>query len=194
MSVHASQAHPSRKPLWRRQSFWKITLPVIAALAAIGAGLVVYNSYFGSGGLTVNNNGVLPKEPPTPKTVKLDKTVHGLVLHFVKTAVARKDLAESYRLIGPDLREGITLKQWEAGNITVVPYPVDAKTTLAWEKPDYSYATSARVQVHVVTPDKPNQTRAQPTNTFFVSLVKKNGHWLVDNWVPRWTPPIPVNR
>jgi hypothetical protein len=46
--------------------------------------------------------------------------------------------------------------------------------------------------VHVVTPDKPNLTRQQETNTFFVMLVKKNGHWLVNNWVPRWTPPIPV--
>jgi hypothetical protein len=191
MDVHASQVHPSRTPLWRRQSFWKVTLPTIAALVAIGAGLVVYNSYFGSNGIP-NHNIPLPKTAPTPKTVKLDKSVHPLVLRFVKTAVARKNLAESYRLIGPGLREGISLKQWEAGNTTVVPYPVDNKTTLAWEKPDYSYANRARVQVHVVTPDKPNQTRQQETNTFFVMLVKQNGHWLVNNWVPRWTPPIPV--
>jgi hypothetical protein len=193
MSVHASQAHPSRKPLWRRQTFWKVTLPVVAGLAAIFAGIVVYNAFYGSNGLSLNNNGTLPKEAPIPKTVKLDKSVHGLILQFVKTAVARKNLGEAYRLIGPGLREGITLKQWEEGNVTVVPYPVDNKTTLAYEKPDYSYATKARVQVHVVTPDEPTQTRAQPTNTFFVTVVKRQGRWLVDNWVPRWTPPIPVN-
>jgi hypothetical protein len=24
-------------------------------------------------------------------------------------------------------------------------------------------------------------------------LVKKNGRWLVNDWVPRWSPPIPVD-
>jgi hypothetical protein len=184
--------HPSQKPLWRRQSFWRVTLPIVAVLAALGAGLVVYNSYVGSPGLPLNNKGVLPKQAPPPKTVRLPKSVHGLILEFVKTAVARKHLGESYRLIGPTLREGLSLKQWEAGNTTVVPYPVDKTTRLVYEKPDYQYANRARVQVHVVTPDKPAQTRTQPTNTFFVSLVKRDGHWLVDDWVPRWTPPIPV--
>lgn len=192
MSVPATQVHPSRKPLWRRRSFWKVTLPVLAAVAALGAGLVVYNAYFGSNGLPLNNKGVLPPPTPTPKTVKLPASVHSLILRFVKTAVARKDLGEAYRLIGPGLREGISLKQWEAGNTTVVPFPVDSKTTLAYEKPDYSYSNRARVQVHVVTPDKQKQIRQQETNTFFVYLIKQNGHWLVNNWIPRWTPPIPV--
>lgn len=193
MSVHASQAHPSRRPLWRRPSFWKVTLPVVAVLAAVGSGLYLLNAVYGSNGLPLNNKGVLPKAAPTPKTVKLDKSVHALILHFVKTAVAGKNLGESYRLIGPTLREGITLKQWEAGNTTVVPYPVDKTTRLAYEKPDYSYAKRARVQVHVVTPDQLAKTRKLETNTFFVMLIKKNGRWLVNDWVPRWSPPIPVD-
>jgi hypothetical protein len=193
MSVHASQVHPSRKPLWRRPSFWKLALPLAAALAAIIAGLAVYNAYYSSNGLPLNNKARLPKPTPTPKTVKFDtRVVHSLILRFVRTAVARKNLGEAYRLIGPTLRENITLKQWEAGNVTVVPYPVDKKTTLAYEKPDYSYANRARVQVHIVTPDEPKLVEQQETNTFFVWLVKRNGRWLVDNWAPRWTPPIPT--
>jgi hypothetical protein len=49
------------------------------------------------------------------------------------------------------------------------------------------------VQVHVVTPDQAAKTRKLETNTFFVMLVKKNGRWLVNDWVPRWSPPIPVD-
>jgi hypothetical protein len=29
-------------------------------------------------------------------------------------------------------------------------------------------------------------------HTFFVNLVKQHGKWYVNDWVPRWTPPIPV--
>jgi hypothetical protein len=192
MTADASPITPSSRPLWRRPRFWKRALPITGAAAAIIAGLVVYTVVYGSNGLP-SSNIPLQKTAPTPKTVKLDPGVHSLILRFVKTAVAEKDPDVSYRLITPHFRQGLTLEQWRNGETTVVPYPVDAKTTLAYEKPDYSYARRARVQVHVVTPNEPKLTERQETNTFFVYLVKRDGRWLIDNWVPRWTPPIPTS-
>jgi hypothetical protein len=37
----------------------------------------------------------------------------------------------------------------------------------------------------------PNQTKLQAADTFFVDLIKRDGGWLVNNWVPRWTAMIP---
>lgn len=193
MSANATTARSGLPPFFRRRRFWRTAIPVASMVLAFLAGLVLYDSLYGNNG--IQGRIPLPKQPPTPKTVKFSsaeaKDVHGLITEFVKTAVARKDLAKSYSLIGPGLREGIPLRKWSTGYMTVVPYPVDRKTTVLFEKPDWSYATSARIQVHVITPDRPKQTAQQVTDTFFVYLIKRHGHWLVDNWVPRWTPPIP---
>jgi hypothetical protein len=162
-------------------------------------GLILFNVFEGTSGVGTGGQIPAPKVTPTPKTVKFDakttKNVHALISLFVKTAVARKHLDESYSLIGPGLREDISRKKWDTGYMTVVPYPVDAKTYVTYDKHvsgDYQYANSARQQVQVITPDDPAETSLETTATFFVFLIKRHGHWLVDNWVPRWTARIPT--
>ena len=56
---------------------------------------------------------------------------------FVRTAVRRNDLAASWHLIHPNLKQGMTKEQWLTGDIPVVPFP--AKGILAWEL-DWAYA------------------------------------------------------
>ncbi len=199
MSANATTARSGLPPFYRRRRFWRNTSPAILMVFAFFLGVFLFNAY-GSDGSGLPTKGIPNKPlPPTPKTVKIGskemKSLHGLITRFVETAVARKNLAESYRLVGPALREGFTQKQWVAGNVTVVPYPVDKKTWLAFEKPDWSYARSVQFQVHVITPNRPLQVAQAGVYDFFVDVikVKRHGHWrwLVNNWVPRWTPPIP---
>jgi hypothetical protein len=194
MSADATTARSGLPPFYRRRRFLRTALPVISMAVAFLVGLGVYNALYGSSGASTKRIP-LPPTPPTPKTVKLDargaKDIHALIKEFVRTAVARKHLAESYRIIGPALRENISLRQWMGGQVTVQPYPVDSKTTIVFEKPDWTYARSVRLQVHVITPDQPNQTKLMGTDTFFVDAIKSRGRWLINNWVPRWTPPIP---
>ena len=194
MSVHAATAPSGLPPFYRRRRFWQAAGPALATGLAILIGLGVYNVFYGSGGLHYNPIPLQP-DPPTPKTVKLApkalNDIHGLIRQFVETAVARKNLSVSYRLVDAYLREEISLKQWKTGAIPVVPYPVDAKTTISFERPEWTYAKSVRLQAHVVTPDKPELTKLTATDTFWVDVVKRGDGWLVDNWVPRWSPPIP---
>jgi len=91
----------------------------------------------------------------------------------------------AYRISGPGVREGMTLKQFLTGNIAVVPYKITKKTSASM-KIDKSYATSAQLELYLVTPGHPGRD-------FFVDMVKKNGKWYVDGWVPRGTPPIPTD-
>jgi hypothetical protein len=181
---HTSAAHP---PFWRRQQFWRVALPVAAALAVIGALLVILQVSVGSNGSPNAATGWGVTYPPSkpPKTVKLDPEAQRIATRFINTAVARKNLDLAYQLSGPHVREGMTLKQFLTGAIAVVPYKITPKTSASM-KIDKSYATRAQLEMYLVTP-------GHAGGYFFVDMVKTNGKWFVDGWVPRGTPPIPTD-
>jgi hypothetical protein len=186
-SLGADHVSVARTPFWRRQQFWRVALPVGAALAVIGALLVILQVSVGSNGTpnAVTGWGVTYATPKPPKTVKLDPAAQRAATKFINTAVARKNLDVAYLISGPHVREGMTLKQFLTGNIAVVPYEITSKTD-AQMKIDKSYATSAQLEMYLTTPGRRGRD-------FFVDLVKKNGKWFVDGWVPRGTPPIPTD-
>lgn len=188
MSARASSV--ARKPLWRRQQFWRTALPVVAVLSAIVAGVLVYNSIYGSNGQPESQTGwgVTYPTPKPPKTVKLDPAVRPVISRFVATAVARKNLAAAYAISGPAIRQGQTLKQFLSGNIAVVPFDVDARTRPRVVSIDKSYAASAQLEVFL---DTPGRRVTNSPHTFFIDLIKQHGRWYVNGWTPRWTPPIP---
>jgi hypothetical protein len=125
----------------------------------------------------------------TPKTVKLDPVARRVVGRFILTAVARKNLREAYALAGPQIRQGMTLKQWLTGNIAVVPYPVqDLK--FAPFKIDYSYRNHALIEVALLPTDKAQKQGVKP-QIFFADLKRIRGHWFVDEWLPRASPVVP---
>jgi len=191
MRSHAdplSAEHAFRGPFWRRSGFWRIALPIGAALAVIVALLVILQVTVGSNGSpnAAAGWGVTYPAAKPPKTVKLDPEAQRVATRFVRTAVARKNLDVAYRISGPGVREGMTLKQFLTGNIAVVPYKITKKTSASM-KIDKSYATSAQLELYLVTPGHPGRD-------FFVDMVKKNGKWYVDGWGPRGTPPIPTDQ
>lgn len=189
MSVHPNTLGATRKPFWRRHQFWRVTLPVLAIAGGVIAGILVYNAFVGSNGTPrAQGWGVTYPTPKTPKTVKLDPTVRTVVKQFIATAVARKNLRAAYSMAGPQVRQGMSLEEWLKGEIAVVPFPVDAKTK-ADITVENSYANSAKLQILLVTPGR--EVKTSP-HTFFADMIKKNGKWLVNSWVPRWTPPIPT--
>ena len=191
MSAHPTSVHVSGKPFWRRGRFWRVALPVAAGVSALVAGLLVYNSIYGSNGQpeSLTGWGVTYPVPTNPKHVKLDPAVRPLVRRFVATAVARKNLAAAYAISGPEIRQEQTLRQFTKGNIAVVPFDVDSKTKVVFVKVDHSYRNDAQLEVFLATPGR-NVTNSP--HTFFVNLIKQNGRWFVNGWQPRWTPPIPV--
>lgn len=180
----SSRASISHKPIWRRQQFWRIALPSLAVACAIVAGLLVYNAFVETHhvGQQAGSQTTYP-DAPKPKSVKFDPLARDVAKRFILTAVARRNLEQAYAIAGPQVREGMTLKQWKTGNIAVVPYKVNASTQ-ANIKIDESYAESAKLEVLMSTPGVKSQI-------FFLDLIKKKGLWLVNAWVPRSPPPIP---
>jgi hypothetical protein len=128
-------------------------------------------------------------EAPLVK-VPLADEARRVAVRFIQTAVARENLDEAWTLVGPNLRGGLSRKEWVTGANPVVPYPID-QLDVAPYKVDESYTTSALLEVALL-PRKGAGVRAQ---VFFLGLRKvgtgKNARWVVDNWVPRAAAVVP---
>jgi len=178
------------------------------AVFAIGAAVLVFTLVGGSDTKSHVNpdKGFRPTLPAksiplrnadgvTVKTfTQLDPQIRSDIETFIGTAVARKDLASSWPVVSPGLRRGYTQKSWASGaDLPVVPYPgVDTKHIEYF----LDYASTKEILIEVGLAGK-RGVSTRPV-TFQLGLVpgaKGSAHpWLVDYWMPRWTPPVPANQ
>ena len=175
---------PVRKPGWQKALPWVSGAILVAGVIAFV--VVKYANTGHSLELPVSNQPAVDVSK-VPKTIKLAPGAERTARTFIKTAVARKDLDVAYDLSGPQLRQGLTRKEWLTGNIPVIPYPVDA-IDYAPMKIDFSYKREAQIEVALL----PKQgSKARPA-LFILGLIKdKQGKWLVNSWVPRMSPSVP---
>jgi hypothetical protein len=134
---------------------------------------------------------------PITKFEQLDEKTRATIRTFLATAVAREHLDRSWAVIAPSMKKGYTFKQWaNASALPVVPYPnVDVNTAQYY----LDYASTKEILIEVglsVKPETTGEARTRPT-AFQLGLVPvgkgAQNRWLVDYWMPRWTPPIPIN-
>lgn len=122
---------------------------------------------------------------------QLDSQIRSDVKTFIGTAVARKNLGNSWAVVSPDLRAGYTPKSWASGaDLPVVPYPgVDTKHIEFF----LDYASTKEILIEVGLAGKPGvSTRPVTFQLGLVPSAKGSAHpWVVDYWMPRWTPPVP---
>jgi hypothetical protein len=127
------------------------------------------------------------------KHVPLDPHARQVAGRFILTAVARENLAESYALAHPDLRQGLSKREWLTGNIPVVYYPAKQLETATF-KVDESYPGEAILEVALLPKDA---AKVKP-QVFFIGLKKvgtgASERWQVSYWVPRAAPQIPTAR
>jgi len=172
---------------------FRVFLPWISGfvlLAGILAALIVF---VGNTGKTLNSP--LRNQPAViykkPKSVPLERQARIVAGRFILTAVARRNLAEAWKLSSPTLRQGVTRAQWNTGAIPVIPYPI-ASLDVAPMKVDYSYPNRALLEVTLV----PKQGAGVKPQNFFIELraygTGKNRRWLVDYWAPRGTASHPI--
>jgi hypothetical protein len=121
------------------------------------------------------------------RTVPLDPAVAKVGERFIETAVQRRHLRESWRLVAPSLREGFTLNRWETGNIPVVPFPADTSSSAPY-KVEYSYRDSALL-VFLLRPKPGDGMKPQLFHLGARAFgAGKHRHWLVDSWMPSSSP------
>ena len=173
----------------RRTIFGVSLLVLIAGVAAVTI------AFFGNTGTSLESgHSNEPASIFTPrKQIPLEKAARRVAGRFILTAVARKSLGESYELTHPELRQGLSKKEWLTGNIPVTYYPADKLQTATF-KVDESYPDEAILEVALL-PKKNVKIKPQ---IFYIGLKKVGagaaGTWKVSYWVPRVPLQIPNAR
>jgi len=157
-------------------------------LLAIGV-IVFLVVYFGNTANTKETFSNKPAQTPqVTKQVPLERGARVAVGRFVLTAVARKNLDEAWNLTTPNLRGGLTHKQWMTGNIPVVPMgvPIDKAAITR-----IISSTKNEAEINVVVLPKANTQNVKAT--LYVVIAKKiNGRWLIDYAIPQASPGLPT--
>lgn len=177
-------ADPAPGPRRSAPRIGKWILPGVGGLVLAG-GIVAILVAFDVGGI----RGSAPPGPPvrnepatvvtTAPKVPLEPEARRVAGTFILSAVARRDLAKSYPLAAPSLRGSLTLKQWETGNIPVVPYPaLDVKPV----RMNVTSSTANQASLRVFLDPRPGVKVA--AQVFIMNLEKIDGKWLVTAWVP----------
>jgi hypothetical protein len=164
---------------------WRRRLLFIGLPLALAGPLIFLGIHFSSPGNPGNANGpTVPNyKAPTPArfTKAKQHQVRRVLAAFITSAVAREDPARSWDIAAPSLKEGVTRKDWNRGDLPVVPYPALHKGLGQWDYVEYSYRNSVGLEVFLF----PKPGSGYSAVTADVELVRHNGRWLVDYWMPK---------
>ena len=94
---------------------------------------------------------------------------------FVPAAVDRRDPVAAWRLAGPGLRNGSSLRDWRAGALPVQPFPVAGTRFHGWRA---LFSTRDRVALDLLLHPRA-ETRLGPI-AVGIDLVRDDERWLVD--------------
>jgi hypothetical protein len=147
--------------------------------------LIYLGIHLSTSGNPENANGpVIPNyaEPkPSPFTAAEKQAVRPVLAEFIRHAVSRDDVSKAWDVSGPDIREGLTRKQWDSGDIPVVPYPAADRGLGNWSYVKYSYTNSVGLEVFVF----PKPGSGYSAMTADAEVVKdRDGKWFVNYWLP----------
>ncbi len=165
---------------FRRRLLW------VGSLVAAGTGVAVTVALIGNTAKPeperfTNAKVWVYREPKLARLTSAERQrLLDTSLHFVRTAVARKHLDEAWALAGPELRQGMSRREWLTGDIPVVPFP--AVGVAQWDVA-YSYENDVAFQISLVA--KPG-TSSVVGKTFTIELTRPRAGraWRVAAWAP----------
>jgi hypothetical protein len=135
------------------------------------------------------------KAARTPRSVPVPAAESRVVLRFVRTAVmrahaTRAELLEGWKLTGPKLRRGTSLKEWLTGTSSVTPFPEGAIAPKL--QVDHSYANDSLLELALY----PKTKGVVPAGVFLIGLHRygtgAQARWLVDYWAPHGSSSMPA--
>ena len=173
----------------RRVDMW---LPWLAgALLAAGVIAFLVARFGGSAGAKETFGTQDAVKPQVVKQVPLEKAARDTAGKFILTAVARRNLDQAWKLATPNIKGGLSFKEWMTGNIPVptlgVPIDKAAITRII-------YSHKREAELNIVLLPKPNKLRVK--SQLVVIDLKKVGtgakaHWLVDYCQVQQGIPVP---
>jgi hypothetical protein len=171
----------------RRRRLARVGLALVAL--AVASGIVVWDP----GGIDPPKQTPIDRSAPVlerpanksyalPRvTGEMRREIGATVDRFVATVVVRRDLDAGWRLASPEMREGVSRRQWDRGNLPVVPYPAEAVAAVDWQ---LGYVDGGAVVVDVMI--QPTRSSGERVQIYSAQLSRDDraGRWLVDSWIP----------
>ncbi len=126
-----------------------------------------------------------PKRPVDPEAIKIARK-------FLLTAVVRKDLNWAYDHVHPNLKGRMTRKEWDTGNIPVIPCDARNANTTAFIT-QFSYQREVEFEIALIPKAHAVYCGDRPVR-FYIALQREHGsatgRWLVSYFEPHYTPPV----
>ena len=166
----------------RRSRRRALTAAVLVLVAVPLGYLAVHYSTSGSPG---NANGpyvsdAFYREPKhVPFTAAKRRAVSAVLAKFISGAVSKHDLAGTWDLAGPDLRQGITREDWLRGQIPIVPFDASKRGQGKWSLVNYSYANKVGLELLMFGKHRSGQLATVETDV----VRGKDGRWRVNYWM-----------
>lgn len=176
---------------FRRRVGWAGALAAVAGAVAL---VVVLVGNTGHRLPSVYQAGKKPTLVPAapkadPFTAQERRQVRAIAVKFIRTAVFRKHVGDSWGISTGALHQGISRTEWAHGDIPVVPYSGDAVAEVRW-RVNYSFAKDVALKVAFYP--KPNSGVAR--QVFDIELEDHGTaaapNWLVSYWAPAGGPQL----
>jgi hypothetical protein len=167
---------------WRRRIAWSAS--ALALLAGLVAAAILLPK---DHGVRYQLNPTGTAEPqgyePPPKEIRVTpeqrRAVNETLVAFVRAGVTRSDPAAAWPLTTPAMRAGIARRDWDNGNLPVLPFPANLASVDDWTIIS-SYPGDLTVDLLL----QPRAGAQTGPIAFAVELKRRRGRWLVDSMVP----------
>jgi hypothetical protein len=166
-----------------RRSRRRATIAAVLALVAVPLGYLAV--HYSTSGSPENANGpyvsdAFYRQPKhVPFTAEKRRAVSAVLAKFINGAVSKHDLAGTWDLAGPDLRQGITREDWIKGEIPIVPFAASKRGQGKWSLVNYSYPNKVGLELLMFPEHRSGQLATVETDV----VRGQDGRWRVDYWM-----------
>jgi hypothetical protein len=169
-------------------------LPWVAA-AVLVAGIVAVLVAFDRNSVKANPNDKLSNQPaqkeaPLGKKIRVPAAARKIAAQFIDAGVRGNNPTLAWKLSGPEITGGESLKQWlhdwKTVGVPISPYPASPDAQMLVD-----FARAREIQLEFALLPKKGADPAVKPQTFLMVLDKRLGHWKVTSWQTFAPPAIP---
>jgi hypothetical protein len=160
-------------------------LIIAATLVVIAVPSIYLAAHYTTSGSTENANGPnvsdsFYREPKhVPFTAANRRAVSAVLAKFIDGAVSRHDLAGTWDLAGPGLRQGSTYDDWLKGEIPIIPFAASKRGQGTWSVVNYSYRNRVGLELLLFPEERSGQLATVESEV----ARGRDGRWRVDYWM-----------
>jgi hypothetical protein len=165
----------------RRRKRWAI----VTTLVVVSVPLVFLAAHYTTSGSPGNANGPYVsdsfyREPKhAPFTAEKRRAVSAVLAKFIDGAVSKHDLAGTWDLAGPGLRQGLNREDWLKGQLPLVPFAASKRGQGSWSLVNYSYRNKVGLELLMFPQHRSGQLATVETDV----VRGRDGRWRVNYWM-----------